>query len=393
MTGAVPPLGITEIDHELARRAAEIDRVTATLLELDKHPGLTLIRRFPPTGITEVRWQPVRAALELMWEDFGRMRAILDSATATRGVKHKLTDTERAELTRLLRGRPYEAARTPIPMAQRSLTGPSEQVLFVGLADTLDRMRETFPRIAEFLDAVDAVNTRVTTGLAPLQEQLDRVGGANERLRAVGDGIGELLSRSATDPLALTAAEIDDRIAELAARLRRESALLAELGALVSDWPAAVARTRADIEALRETNARAERARAEAGRTIRTGPLPSHPDESAGLAARLDEVAANTGAAAALLELRGRIAAATAVAERDRELAQGLLDRRAELRGRLDAYRAKAARLGIGEDRDILASNQIALGLLSRMPCDLAAVTRAVADFQQLIGEKTGRRP
>lgn len=388
----MPPLTVAEIDHEIASRAEEIDRVTATLLELDKHPGLTLVRRFPPSGTTELRWAPVRDALALMWEDFGRMRAILDSARTLRGTRNRLDDAERAELTRLLRGRPYEAARTPIPMAQRSLTGPSEQVLFVGLADTLDRMRATFPMIAEFLDAVDAVNTRVLTGLSPLQEQLDRVGGGAGELRAVGDGIAELLSRSATDPLGLTETEIDARITDLTELLRHESAVLAELGALVANWPGAVAETRDRLEQLRAAVDRAARARAAAEQTILTGPLPTHPDRGAELAARLAAVAANPGAAPALLELRRGIAEAAAVVARDEELAQGLLDRRVELRGRLRAYQAKAARLGISEDREVLASNQIAQGLLSRTPCDLAAVTRAIADFQQLIGAKSGRR-
>ncbi|MET0703150.1 MAG: hypothetical protein ABWY93_26190, partial [Mycobacterium sp.] len=70
---------------------------------------------------------------------------------------------------------------------------------------------------------------------------------------------------------------------------------------------------------------------------------------------------------------------------------QGLLDRRVELKGRLTAYQAKAARLGFGEDPELLASGRIAAGLLSRRPCDLRAITRAITDFQQLIAEKQGQ--
>ncbi|MFI9503959.1 hypothetical protein [Nocardia sp. NPDC052566] len=394
MSTAMQVLTLIEIDRELAARAVEIDRVTATLLELDKHPGLTLMRRFPPQGSTEVRWLPVRDALALMWEDFGRMRSILDSAHALRGTRSRLDDAERTELTRLLRGRPYEASRTPIPMAQRSLTGPSEMVLFVGLADTLDRMRDTFPKIAEFLDAVDAVNTRVTSGLAPLQDKVDRAGGGiTPELRVIGAGIADLLSRSATDPLALSATEIDARIAALTEQLRRESALLAELGAMAANWPAAIAEARTAVDVLRATWQRAAQAKAEAERTIHSGPLPSHADESGELLQQVETVAATPGSAAELRTLRRRVAEATAVAAADEQLAQGLLDRRTELRGRLRAYRAKAARLGIVEDREVAAAEQIASGLLSRVPCDLAAVTRAVADYQQLIGEKSGRRP
>ena len=71
-----------------------------------------------------------------------------------------------------------------------------------------------------------------------------------------------------------------------------------------------------------------------------------------------------------------------------KQLAQGLLDRRTELKGRLKAYEAKAARLGLAEDPDLLSSRRIATGLLSRRPCDLRAVTRAIVDYQQMLAEK-----
>ncbi|GAA5078964.1 hypothetical protein [Nocardia iowensis] len=386
-------LTVVEIDRELSRRATEVDSIVATMLELDKHQGLTLVRRFPPSGLTEARWLPVRDALALMWEDLGRMRAILDSARAARGNRAKLADGQRAELTELLRGRPYEVSRTPIPLAERSLTGPREHVLFVGLADTLDRMRATFPMIAEFLDAVDRVNTRVMSGLAPLQDNLDKAGAATPELRAIGAGIADLLSRSATDPLALTAAEIDARLAELTTAMRREAAVLAEIGAMVANWPAAIAGARTKLDALRATRERAAQARAKVEATILSGALPVFADDIAQLCAQLDAVAADPGAAATLMELERRIDAASVAAAAAENLAKGLLDRRGELRGRLAAYQAKAARLGVGEDPDLLAAHQIAAGLLARTPCDLAAATRAVADYQQLVAEKSGRRP
>ncbi|MGW4843350.1 hypothetical protein [Nocardia brasiliensis] len=391
MSRTMQLLGLVEIDLELTRRTTELDAITNTMLELDKHPGLTLVRRYPPSGVTAARWLPVRDALALMWEDLGRLRAILDSARTVRGTRAKLDDGRRAELTELLRGRPYEVSRTPIPLAERSLTGPSEHVLFVGLADTVDRMRATFPPIAEFLDAVDQVNTRVMSGLAPLQETLDKAGAATPELRAIGDGIAELLSRSATDPLALTTAEIDARVAELDGALRRQAAVLAEFAALAANRPAAVAALRTRLAELVATVARAARAKAEVERTIRSGPLPRVVDESALLRGELDAVAAESGAAA-LVALRGRIDSALAAAVAAENLAQGLLDRRAELRGRLAAYHAKAARLGVSEDRDLLAAHETAAALLSGKPCDLAAVTRAVADYQQLVAAKSGRR-
>ncbi|MFF0531707.1 hypothetical protein ACFYT3_25400 [Nocardia amikacinitolerans] len=386
------PRTLAEIDSELAVRGAEFDAIAATMLELDRHPGLTLLRGFPPTGLTERRWTPIRAELDLMWQDFARLKAILDSARTVRGTRSRLDAEARAELTRLLYGRPHEASRTPIPLAQRSLTGPGEQVLFVGVADTVDRMRATFPRIAAFLDEVGAVNDRVLSGLAPLQDRLDRAGAGTAELRDIGAAIAELLRRSATDPLALTPPEIDARLADIGARLDRAADVLAELTSITANWDAAVAATRDRLTVLAETESRADRARAEAEHKIRTGPLPSPGAEHKELGAELAALAARSGAAAELLHLRRRIATATNAAADAAELAQGLLDRRAELRGRLSAYRAKAARLALAEDDELSASHRIATDLLAHRPCDLAAATRAVADYQQIVARKSGRR-
>jgi hypothetical protein len=53
--------------------------------------------------------------------------------------------------------------------------------------------------------------------------------------------------------------------------------------------------------------------------------------------------------------------------------ATGLLGRRDELHGLLDAYQAKAARLGAAEDMDLTARYQQARDLLWIAPCDLTA--------------------
>ncbi|MQY19248.1 hypothetical protein [Nocardia macrotermitis] len=384
-----------EIDNELASRGREIDAVTATLLELDRHPGLVLLRGIPPTGVTARQWAPIEQLLDLMWEDFGRVQAILDQARVVRAQRTKLTEADRTELTRLLRERPHEAARTAIPMAQRSLTGPGEQVLFVGIADTLERMRTAFPQIARFLDAVDAANSRVLEVLKPVQSELSKLGGVTPELRAIADAVADMLGRSATDPLATTAAEIDTRTAELARRLERESRDLVELRVLTADWPAAITQTRDRLAAVGAVVDRAALAREQVQEKIHTAPLPAHRDETGPLRGELDTLAdgvVDARAAFALRELRRRIAAAQTRAEQALELAQGLLDRRAELRGRLAAYQVKAARLGVSEESDVLSANRIATGLLGRVPCDLAAVTRAITDYQQVVADVSGRR-
>jgi hypothetical protein len=60
-----------------------------------------------------------------------------------------------------------------------------------------------------------------------------------------------------------------------------------------------------------------------------------------------------------------------------------LLGRCDELRGLFDAYKAKAARLGVTEDPSLAARYDQARELLWTAPCDLTAAADAVNRFQQ----------
>jgi septal ring factor EnvC (AmiA/AmiB activator) len=69
--------------------------------------------------------------------------------------------------------------------------------------------------------------------------------------------------------------------------------------------------------------------------------------------------------------------------------AAGLLERRRELRGRLEIHLALAVRLGVAEAEEVGARYTRARELLWTKPCDLRAATRAVHDYQRAV---TARR-
>ena len=373
---------IGAIDREIATRTEKVDAMSATMVELDAHPGLQHVRRYSPTGITAQRWIVVEKALAQMWEDLGAMTSILSSATTVRARRSNVTDTDRAELARLLFGRPLEVSRQRIPLAKRTITTRAEAVEFAGLAELGERMRAEYRAVVEFLDYVDRINSLVAEGLGPAQDRLDAAGVPSPK------ELIDLLAVSATDPLSLTPQDVERRVKGIADGVDRRTAELAELAALQANWPEELAATAAQLDGLRDTTDRAVRARARAEETILSGPLPEPTDAEPSLRAALEAITAPDPAA--LTSLRRRIEAALRVVEEQEELAQGLLDRRSELSGRLTAYQAKAARLGLAEDSELLASGRIAAGLLSRHPCDLRAVTRAIADFQNLIAQKRG---
>src|SRR5690349_7949258 len=112
-----------QIDRELDSRTKEVAAMSATLVELENHPGLEHVRVYPPTGLTAQRWAVVEKSLTQLWDDLGRMTSILESARAVRNRRSKPEDDDRAALTRLLREPTLEVSRQPIPLAKRKISG------------------------------------------------------------------------------------------------------------------------------------------------------------------------------------------------------------------------------------------------------------------------------
>jgi hypothetical protein len=233
----------------------------------------------------------------------------------------------------------------------------------------LDRANAAYPEVKEFLDAVDQINATVADLLAPSLRQLDATGAD------VPKELTDLLGLSASDPLSLTTDEIEQR-----------TAAIAELVDLQFNWSAAIAETATRLDALGEAVRHAAQTREHATQKALSGPLPVAADLEPRLRAALGRMTAPDPTA--LRELQRRIGSALQRVRQDEALAQGLLDRHTELKGRLKAYAAKAARLGLAEDADLLSSRGLATGLLTTQPCDLRAATQAVVDYQQMVSAK-----
>jgi chromosome segregation ATPase len=242
------------------------------------------------------------------------------------------------------------------------------------------------------LDAAEAAWRGLVDRLDPLDGELRAarklaasLGVEEPELDRIADELAEIRRRTAADPLAAPALpdqQLTDRITavrdELAALARARDSLaqqLDRLDALIDEVADVGSRIRdAHVTVLEKI--------ASPGLTPLSDPVPALRARLAELPAmsgRLKELAAaldglRTDASAALADRRDRLASAT-----------GLLDRRLELRGRLDAYRAKAKHLGYAEDLDLLAVHREARVLLYTIPCDLAASTRAVKRYQEAL--------
>jgi hypothetical protein len=95
------------------------------------------------------------------------------------------------------------------------------------------------------------------------------------------------------------------------------------------------------------------------------------------------------GARRRMAELRGRARALTEAVERLSASEGTDIATRDELRGRLEAYRAKAVATGWGEDLELDRLHDDALAVLYSAPCDLSRAEELVSAYQHGVAARS----
>ncbi|GAA3750604.1 hypothetical protein GCM10022225_38600 [Plantactinospora mayteni] len=230
----------------------------------------------------------------------------------------------------------------------------------------------------------------------PLAGELDRLDRLDRAVEeAYRDAVADPLGAAGTGSAATA---LRDRLRRFEAEVAALTGRLAELTEVRDGYPGRTARLAAELDDLVTAAGETARTHALARDKIANSALPElSPDPTPALRAQfaqLDQVHrehrwSQVGRELAALE-RGVVDARRRMAE-SHEAADGLLRRRAELRGRLDAYRAKAGRLGLIEHPELSARYRQARDLLYTSPCDLSAATRAVVAYQRHLNDLAER--
>ena len=397
------PLGRDEADQLLTGIGAAYDRIAAAMYAIDVHPALAVLRGGTLTGTTDARWRALRPEVDLLWAHFAVLGQTLEEARSLRA-RHRPSDQGWAALARLLREPAVELAADGMPV---TTTVSGTGVARVALGELAGHLEQRCATVTGHLSEVDAAFSAVAARLAPVTAAVDSVMALATELGepAVGDELRASLERAARidlgDPLmAAPGGRLDPAVdahwvglageAEQARRLLEEQArvrggypqLRAALSALVEDLAAAE-------DAVAQTQRRVTEKIVEPG-------LAAPPAAASVLRTRLselDRLHERVRTEAALWrrlvdDLRTVEQAAQQARDRARQLrenAEGLLARRDELRGRLNAYRAKAAARGQAEHLDLTTKYAQARDLLYTAPCDLRASTRSVHAYQQTL--------
>jgi hypothetical protein len=367
------------VDHALARLTEEKDRIAASLLDLDT---TLLLQGVGFTGETRRRADELKDRIAALWTLYDPYSRVLDAAVLLRG---RGSRPPLDELTLLLTG-----ASVEIPeVARRTLKGPATKALT--LQAVVGRMTPLYDEAAALVETAEAAWSETTRKLEGVEAAFARA----VALDVADPELDRLQDRFATldvhaDPLGRHP-ELD----RLAAEVPQLVELLREAAMVRVDFTDRANKIKDllhEITTVREATRQAaqivlEKIASPALPPLRSDDLPCGlPDLE-----RLRDQRRWRELAPALTALELAVTTALQAARQDNDLVQGLLDRRAELRGRLDAYRIKAKRLGMAEDPVITRLYESARELLWTSPCDLRQATVALAAYQKALSSKAAQ--
>ncbi|WP_049572915.1 hypothetical protein [Nonomuraea sp. SBT364] len=378
-------------EHALRTRAAERDRISGDLLDLESHTTHQLLKGASLRGDTLRRWGAALDALSTLWSLNDAYRAVLRAAEQVRAERARLGGEQLERLTELLSG-PSVVLKAPArPVEQRSLLPQADERLT--LDETVMRMDAAFRTATDVLTEIDAA----WTALLPRLDEADRT---LRDVRDLYDRLGEPadLAGAEADLRRLRAAVLEDPLdpgpvkLELDPIVRGLAGTRAGLERAVAVKDGYATRRENLVAALDLVRAAESEARLTHGRVVVKIALPPEAQPRSRVPELTAELAALDVSAGTWVERAERL---TGLEQRAREAAEqarataaglaGLIGRRDELRGLLGASQAKAARQGTVEDPEALRLYERARLLLWTAPCDLIKAARAVELYKRAI--------
>ncbi|MFJ9146721.1 hypothetical protein ACIRP7_01300 [Streptomyces sp. NPDC102270] len=417
-----PVMDRDEVDRALARLGAEHEAIETSLLALQDHAGRRLLEGADLTGVTKERWEAADASITLLWAYFDAYSDALRSAREIRSRRRWSSREDLVELSELLRGESVTVAGSATATANApTLHGGSGKLSErFSLVTLVERMNELYATSLDMVVAADAVWSALPARIDLLSAELQRTRrlahsvGVRPGEHPAGDDL-ERITRTLTslreqvisDPLAFwqraqgssapgggrpdTTAY--DREARALEDVRREiDAVLT----VRQDAEARLVRLRDVLSRADRTLAEARLARGEVLAKIAATEVPVVSGPPTALQEQLATAAeyrrhAQWHRLSPLLESLEQKAEDELLRARESLTAvTAPLAVRAELRGRLDAYKAKVARHGLAEDPFLIERYDAARRMLWSAPCDLRVAEQAVLRYQHAVAELLG---
>ncbi|WP_327118537.1 hypothetical protein OG206_21645 [Streptomyces sp. NBC_01341] len=408
-----PVMGRDEADRTLARLGAEHEAIETSLFALEEHAGRRLLEGAGLTGVTKERWASAEQSITLLWTYFEAYAGALASAREIRARRRYPGRSDLMALTDLLRGDGVTVANQGASGPGASLTGPARLSERFTLEELVARMNDLYAHALDMVLSSDSVWSALPARIDLLAAELRRTGSlahsvgvrpgehpAGDDLVSIAEELTALRAQVISDPLAFwvpapgSAAPGGgrpdttryDRAARALEDVRRE---IEAVLAVRQDAEQRLAQVRDLLSRANRTLTEARSARGEVLAKIAASEVPAVSGPPTALHERLAAASeyrrhAQWNRLSPLLDSLEREAEDELMRARESLTSvTAPLAVRAELRGRLDAYRAKVARHGLAEDPLLIERYDAARRMLWSAPCDLRVAGQAVLRYQQ----------
>ncbi|SCK20578.1 hypothetical protein H181DRAFT_01504 [Streptomyces sp. WMMB 714] len=415
-----PVMSREEVDRALERLTAEHEAVESSLLALQDHAGRRLLEGARLTGTTAHRWAQAEAAITQLWNVFETYSAALGKAQEVRERRRWPSREDLVELTRLLRGThtvPGSALNAGGSGAGPDSVEGARLTEDVTLSGLVEWMNTWYARALDVVAAADSVWSALPARIDLLAAELRRVQSlahsvgvrpgehpSGDDLEQTTEELTALRAEVVADPLAFWIpaggssapgggrpdTDRYDRAARALEDIRREIDAVLNVR---QDSEQRLMRLRDVLSRADRTLAEARAARGEVLAKIAASEVPAVSGPPTALQEQLS-AAAEYRRHSQWHRLSPLLEGLEQRAEDELERARAQLSAvtaplavRAELRGRLDAYKAKVAQHGMSEDRMLMERYDAARRMLWSAPCDLRAAEDAVLRYQHAAQE------
>lgn len=362
------------------RLSAEQHALAESLIDLEEHSGRELLDNTAVTGLTRQRRKYVLDGIATVWIRYENCRSAV------------------ARIRAIVEG--CRPAQDDLSEAERLVTEATNDLatihtLYGEINEVIVAANQVWTELTPRIEDCDALLREAESLVAELK--LASHDPIAELISTLTDQLGGIRQIAVADPLRLWTGQdavATTQVDQLIARCQQahgDLQVLVEVRKHARRRLDQVHRTLAEVHQLEREITKERRA---VNTKIVTAPGGEPRDEQAVLlGARLAAASEHYRHArwrrlgAELQAVERDAAAALARAQAELVEAGRPLRERAELRGRLSAYRVKASALGRIEDLELERQYQQARELLWRAPCDLAAAAAAVRQYQNAVNE------
>jgi len=401
-------MGMTlqEIDEALAAWNRRLTAMADNLMSLQAESTFRVLtgsggaNRVQIAGETAARVEPALAAMHTMFERFGVLHSAVDRASKLREGMPMLFggDEKIAEIQRVLFGRSIEPPAVDVPLAQRTLLSGAPSPQRLTLEELLAPMMRTFSEARDAVLSVDRAWQEIAVRVAHAEERLQQFAA---RAQSAGYGPASDLAAALTAASALVAQSNEQlrvdplgALTHFNAQLEPAFARLNNLVEAAERVSRELHRAHAVLAGLVVIHGEALDASAEAKAKIapkRALPQPVTEEKLAKLRDWLDQLNRRWSEGAqetAGSGLRNWHDAACVIGKDDtaaRDMSRAVVEARRELRGRLEALKAKARAKGVAEEAAVAVIASEVESVLATKPTDLERASAGVAAYASAV--------